>query len=517
MTTTKTTTKKPSRKPATKPVKRDDHAPKKSAKGASDKHAKAPKGSKKAAQVKPAVYDPKNDPDGARAADEHLAREQPVTPAVAQPAEPVETKLTQDDLQKLTDAAEGTGEAVSGVHLARCVRYVLKVVPKEGGELVFTHDHEGRAIISGHNQRASHTGYLVAEAAMNCNVSVPRDEAAAFAKLLEGLTNPVVRINANGCATVHHDPAQPSVRFNLGTRPIITRWRPPAQDDRTQSLGPLRIPAAVQSAAVKWPDAVMQSWQSRDGIEWITVTDAESGELLAKAVIAQEGRDLYPEDERQTEIPGSRTAGRDADVIKSIRNLREELAANGATMRVEVGGESVTLGGDARQVPMFPEAPAPAEGDVTIEAGGETVVIPADAPLEPVPVVEAADAAPVEAAPVEEAPAVVVEADASAPAWPVIDRGLVVVEIPGPVWDGLSPDAINDLSNPPGAGTRVQWLSGEEVAASLSVNTDTLAAITQVLGALGLRCAHHEAGRRYGYEVTVLTIGRAPAQLRAVG
>jgi len=64
---------------------------------------------------------------------------------------------------------------------------------------------------------------------------------------------------------------------------------------------------------------------------------------------------------------------------------------------------------------------------------------------------------------------------------------------------------------------RVQWFTGAETAASASVSIDTLAAITQVLGALGLRCAHHEAGRRYGYEVTVLTIGRAPAQLRAVG
>ena len=492
MTTTRTT-KKPARKPTAKPSKRTDHAPKKaSAKPASDKHAKGARASKKPAQPSP---------DAAPA--------QPA--AVAQPAAPVETKLTTDDLQKLADAAEGTGEAVSGVHLARCVRYVLKVVPKEGGELVFTHDHEGRAIVSGHNQRASHTGYLVAEAAMNCDVSVPRDEAAAFAKLLEGLTNPVVRINVSGCATVHHDPAQPSVRFNLGTRPIITRWRPPAQDDRPQSLGPLRIPAAVQSAAVKWPDAVMQSWQSRDGIEWITVTDAESGELLAKAVIAQEGRDLYPEDERQTEIPGSRTAGRDAEVLKSIRDLRNSLVESGTTMRIEAGGQSVTLGVDPRQVPMFPEAPASAEGDVTIEAGGETVVIPADALLEPAPVaaVEATEAAPVEEPPVE--------VDASAPAFPEVAEGLVVVEIPEVIWDSLSPEAINDLSNPPGADTRVQWLSGEDVAASLSVSLSVLAKITQVLGALGLRCAGHAEGRRYGYEVTVLTIGRAPAQLRAVG
>jgi hypothetical protein len=496
MTTTRTT-KKPARKPAAKAPKRDDHAPKKaSTKPASDKHAKGARASKKAVQPQP---------DAAPAPAEKVAD------VVAQPAAPVETKLTMDDLQKLTDAAEGTGEAVSGVHLARCVRYVLKVVPKEGGELVFTHDHEGRAIISGHNQRASHTGYLVAEAAMNCNVSVPRDEAAAFAKLLEGLTNPVVRINVSGCATVHHDPAQPSVRFNLGTRPIITRWRPPAQDDRPQSLGPLRIPAAVQSAAVKWPDAVMQSWQSRDGIEWITVTDAESGELLAKAVIAQEGRDLYPEDERQTEIPGSRTAGRDAEVLKSIRDLRNSLVESGTTMRIEAGGQSVTLGVDPRQAPMFPEAPAPAEGDVTIEAGGETVVIPADAPLEPAPVaaVEATEAALVEEPPVE--------VDASAPAFPEVAQGLVVVEIPEVIWDGLSPDAVAELSNPPGANVRVQWFTGAETAASASVSIDTLAAITQVLGALGLRCAHHEAGRRYGYEVTVMTIGRAPAQLRAVG
>jgi hypothetical protein len=494
MTTTTRTTKKPARKPTAKPAKRTDHAPKKaSAKPASDKHAKGARASKKPAQPSP---------DAA-----------PAKPAaVAQPAAPVETKLTTDDLQKLAGAAEGTGEAVSGVHLARCVRYVLKVVPKEGGELVFTHDHEGRAIVSGHNQRASHTGYLVAEAAMNCDVSVPRDEAAAFAKLLEGLTNPVVRINVSGCATVHHDPAQPSVRFNLGTRPIITRWRPPAQDDRPQSLGPLRIPAAVQSAAVKWPDAVMQSWQSRDGIEWITVTDAESGELLAKAVIAQEGRDLYPEDERQTEIPGSRTAGRDAEVLKSIRDLRNSLVESGTTMRIEAGGESVTLGGvDPRQVPMFPEAPAPAEGDVTIEAGGETVVIPADAPLEPAPVatVEATEAAPVEEPPVE--------VDASAPAFPEVAQGLVVVEIPEVIWDSLSPEAITELSTPPGGTLPVQWFSGDASTSSASLDLDARERVERVLGSLGLRCAHAEAGRRYGYEVTVWTIGRAPAALRAVG
>lgn len=66
------------------------------------------------------------------------------------------------------------GAAINGVHLKRCVQYAAKVCPKEDGDIYFTHDDSGRALVSSHDLKRSHTGYLVEDAAMHCNIAVPQ-------------------------------------------------------------------------------------------------------------------------------------------------------------------------------------------------------------------------------------------------------------------------------------------------------------------------------------------------------
>lgn len=467
------TTHKPKKTSAPKPAARGSKAtpPKKPAAKTIDK-----KPSKKGASKNPVTATP-SEPSateverGAREIERKIA-ERLDAPRATPPAETKAPVVIVDN-----EEVSIPGEAIAGPHLVKCIRYAGKVTPKEDGEIVFTHDNTGRALISGHDQRRCHTGFLVVGAAMCCDISVPRDDAMEFASAIEGLSGALVRIGADGVAVVHHGIAQPPMRFLLGARPITQKWQPPEQGDRVQSVGPLRIPAAAQSAAVKWPAAVMQSWQSRDGIEWITVTDQETGELLARAVLAQEGRDLYPEDQRQTEIPGSRTAG----------------APDGASRLPPV----TVLPPVEKQPELFDTAPAaPREGAVTIEAGGEAVTIEADAkPAEP-PV------EPAQAPPPFEAQAVV-------PAWPEPGDKPIVVEIPDVLFDELSSEAIDALRLPPGVTAPIFWFNTPDHRASPTLTADSARAVGAECTALGLCCEDVSAGRRHGIEVTVWTVGRA--------
>lgn len=195
-------------------------------------------------------------------------------PVVSPPADPEHALFALDI----------PGEAIDGCRLAKCIKYAARVTPKEDGVVVFTRDGKGRPLISGHDLKRSHTGYLSQQAAMHAHIQVSRDEAMELAKMLEGLSGPMVRISASGAVVIRHGTGQPPVPFELGTAPITQTWRPPSQAGREPAVGPLRMSASWQSAACKWPKAVVHNFQSADGIEFIHVSDEETGELLARAV-----------------------------------------------------------------------------------------------------------------------------------------------------------------------------------------------------------------------------------------
>ena len=453
----KTSTKK---KPTSKPAK--PRAAKRTTPSAAARPARPPKAAEKSA-AKPAEKPAEKrtaKPRGRAAThvEPHNATPAPApVPAPALPASPARPA------SKTPDVDDIPGAAVNGVHFARCIRYAAKVTPKEDGEIVFAHDAEGRALVAGHDQRRAHIGFLVVGAAMHCDISVPRADACEFAKMLEGLAGPLVRIDAEGLAVIHHGVGQPPARFALGNRPITQRWEPPPQGDRPQSVGPLKIPAASQAAAVKWPSATVQSWQSADGIEFLTVTDQETGDTLARAVLAQEGRDLYPEDERQTEIPGSRTAG---DRANAPPRAPKPAASPTAPSVVEAPADEATT------------APG---GGVTIEADGVAVAIDE------------------EAAPAN---------DIAAP-FPSPGLRPVVVEIPAEIYDALT-DAQRDALRVPGSA-QVFWFVGDEVVTSASMDAASATATAALLTAAGLCCAKADPTTRHGTDVDLWAVERAPA------
>lgn len=337
------------------------------------------------------------------------------------------------------------GEAINGVHLARCIRFAVKVAPKKGGQIVFTCTPQGTPLVSGHDQRRVHTGFLVEGAAFLCDIAVPRADAVKLADALDALDGPLVRIDAKGGVLVHHGTAQPPLHFNLGSAPITQAWEGPSLEGRLAARVPLRIPAAWQSVACRWPDAISQSFQSDDGIEFLSISDAETGTLLARAALAQEGRDLFPEDQRQTEIPGSRTAGAKPVVADTV----------GGTVRVEVSG------GATKVVATKPDDTV----SITSEAAPPTAPKPALGVADPVST------------------------------WPTPGRLPVVVEVPDTIWEGLSPDALAGLHEPlTASGPKVGWLSGEVGTRSVTINPLHVGALVARLAALGLCLGSRKQG-----------------------
>jgi hypothetical protein len=398
------------------------------------------------------------------------------------------------------------GEAINGIHLARCIRYAAKVTPREEGELYFTHDESGRPLISGHDTRRSHTGFIVDGAAFHCDIAVPREDACELASMLEGLSGPMVRIDRSGRVTIHHGAAQPPAIFLLGERAIVLAWQPPSQEWRTAARGPLRLSASAQAAAVKWPAAVVHEFQSSDGIAWFNVSDSETGVLLARAVIAQDGKDLHPEDQRQTEIFGARTApgASDGGVKKAVDDLKKAIPAGTSLSIVVPGKEPVTLEGTG----AVRDEELPASGAVTIEANGETVTIEGAVPLRGAALDGALGDLERWAADAN-ASGVVAAETVPAPAFPEPDTKDVVISIPTVVWDELSPDALEKLHLPPGVTSTLSWFTGQTHTETAVLTADSARAVGRVCEELGLVCADVTAGRRYGIECTVWTVGRA--------
>ncbi len=313
------------------------------------------------------------------------------------------------------DASVVPGDAIDGRRLSRAIRYAARVTPKED-DLVFTADDEGHPLVSGHDRTRCHTAFLPLKSAFHLDAAVPVDEALRLADALDGLQGPMVRLGANGLVIIRHGTGQPCMQFKIGSRDIVLAWEPPSQGGHAAAVGALRIQAAWQAAACRWSKAIVHTWQAASGIEWCTLTDEKSGELLARAVLAEDGRDLYPEDSRQTEIPGSRTVGMGGGGVgvgRAVDGLRDTLREHGATMTATVGGRSVTVGGAAPQASTEAD-----DGEATVLVDGKPV-----AAADPAPEVPADGAAPLDDAP---------------------DGGTVwIAQI---AWDDLSPEAAMDVT-----------------------------------------------------------------------
>lgn len=342
-------------------LKKSKSAPKSRSKTPPKKKSPAPKArpappAKRAVprSGKPAAEPPKS-PRGAKPSKEAGLEAAPNSaPPPPPPPQPAPRNLSEEEV----DAATIPGEAIDGGRLSRAIRYAAKVTPKES-DLVFTADPDGHPLVSGHDQRRCHTAFLPLGSAFLLRAAVPRGEAIKLADALDGLAAPMVRLGASGLVLIRHGVGQPAMQFRIGSRDITFAWEPPSQSGRPPAAGALRIQAAWQGAACRWSCAIVHTAQSADGIEWCTLTDEESGELLARAVLAEDGEDLFPEDDRQTELPGSRTAGGSRfdravggmgatdSVADAVRDLKRTLRETGATMTVVTGeGRRTTIGAE---------------------------------------------------------------------------------------------------------------------------------------------------------------------------
>lgn len=284
------------------------------------------------------------------------------TPPPAEASVPSTATIVEKD-------ADGR-EPIPGPTLVRALKYVHAVVPKEDGIVFYTHGADGEPIVSGHDAGASFTWFLPRKAVWELDVAVPRADSVRLLKLLEGLpSSALVRVYADCVAVIRHDFSQPEIRFALGTRVIVDGWQPPSKGSRPQAIAPLRMDAGRARKGRAVPEAIARSWQSADGIEWVDVSDQDTGETLARAVIAEDGRDLYPEDTRQAEFPGTRTVGASTNTAKmAVRDAIQGFKdmADGSNYSL-----SVVIDGVRTELAAPPEAPTAAE--VTITTEGETV------------------------------------------------------------------------------------------------------------------------------------------------
>lgn len=293
--TTKKTNAKPEtkKKPAKKPGKRADTSP---AEKPAEKKGKA----KRAADA----------PRGRKAAKTPEAAEAPAqaTPAAATSTSPLDAPAPAE-----APKAEGpraptpVREPIPGSRLALALRYACIPTPERDGSVVFDATREGWPFIHGHGMKAAHKAFLPVKC--DCALTlcaVERGIAERLVKLLGSLRGASVRIDATGRCTIKHAAGQPELHYELDPRPFCQDYEPPVDREATASYVPLRIDGSMHARATRWPESVVEMRQTRGGVEWITITAREGGELLAQAVLAEDGHDLYPEDERQTSIPGSR-------------------------------------------------------------------------------------------------------------------------------------------------------------------------------------------------------------------
>lgn len=356
---------------------------KKSTKKVSDKKVPSkkpatPKKAPKATLKKPAA---KSKPRGRTATYEAPREPEPApVPTIDTPPTP-EAEPPRAEVIVVEKDADGR-EPIPRPTMTAALKYAHAVVPKEDGLVYYTHTADGAPVVSGHDEGASFTYFLPPKAVWELNAAVPRKDSVRFLKLLEGLPpSAMVRVYRDGRAVIRHDTGQPEITFALGDRLIVDAWQPPLKGVRPQAEAPLRMDAGRAQKARKIPDAIARSWQSADGIEWVDVSDAETGATLARAVIAEDGRDLCQEDSRQTEFPGSRTAGTNTTKMREVpaemQPLRDELAANNdaptepTAAEVTFETDAVDLDLDAPPVaPTAPTLPAPPNNTTRLRISG---------------------------------------------------------------------------------------------------------------------------------------------------
>lgn len=214
---------------------------------------------------------------------------------------------------EVRDDTHETREALFAGHLFAGLKYVLSFAAKKGphAKVYFTFDAYGVPCLVGHDERNAGRFYLgstesLQSGGVHCDLrlALTRKDAITFRKFLGGLGDDArVRIYSNGDVVVR-DGTQPPAPRKLSGESVTFGARMPSAMGRVASgAGTYSIDARKAMQARNVPGTTVTSYAS-EGCEWVFLRSGTQ-ELIAQAVLAEAGMELYSNDGNQVAIAGT--------------------------------------------------------------------------------------------------------------------------------------------------------------------------------------------------------------------
>jgi len=355
-------------------------------------------------------------------------------------------------MSSLVAAATAAMVAFSAEALRLALEFVLIACPKEGpfSVVVFDTDEYGTPLVAAHDRVRCHVAFMPKNAWCLARGSVARANIRKLVKLLRGLDrddNDTVTVSSSGRVEVQRlDQATLPHRLDFKTlEPGL--WQPPRDLEARATHAPLVLPSDQLQRAVRYPEAVIRIEQRTSAR--VVVNVERGGELVARAIIAEQGHELYPSDppaQTTFEFSESARSTSRAAIPESVKRAADDLRAK--------------LQRRDEEELAAPEAPSASEVAMTFPEPGEKPV---------------------------------------------------VVEIPEEVFDELSPEAIESLRLPPGVEAPLFWFNLPDRRTSPVLAASMARAVGEACSTLGLVCADVSAGRRHGVECSVWTVAKGGA------
>lgn len=173
--------------------------------------------------------------------------------------------------------------------------FALIACPKEGPDarIVFDLDRDV-PVVASHDRYRCHMAFLPrgATRAYGC---ASRANAKKLHKLLGGLDETdeaEVTVSASGRVEIRRRGGQPTLVHHIDLEGAPLDWRPPADGDAGATVAPLALASDQLQRAVRYPGASVQIEHRTSARAIVNVTSG--GEVVARAVLAERGLDLYP-------------------------------------------------------------------------------------------------------------------------------------------------------------------------------------------------------------------------------
>lgn len=173
--------------------------------------------------------------------------------------------------------------------------FALIACPKEGPDarIVFDLDRDV-PVVASHDRYRCHMAFLPrgATRAYGC---ASRANAKKLHKLLGGLDETdeaEVTVSASGRVEIRRRGGQPTLVHNIDLEGAPLDWRPPTDAGAGSTVAPLALASDQLQRAVRYPGASVQIEHRTSARAIVNVTSG--GEVVARAVLAERGLDLYP-------------------------------------------------------------------------------------------------------------------------------------------------------------------------------------------------------------------------------